>query len=211
MAGGRELEFVWWLSEVLSSCRSFECLKVHDKIYSILGVLLTHSLAFPSQSIYHKLRHPSKRTFHSCDKASSDALTRIELCFGYQKGFQRFFEAQPSLVGYWLLLWQRKQSIYAASTQFGYVCGYKTSIPGFSFTQTTLRCYGAQFDTVDEVQLGHWQMQYNPKQHFETSFDFTSLCLWKLGVAEGWIILEDSNYQYSWHQWSWKCSNLIWK
>ncbi|KAE9377551.1 hypothetical protein N431DRAFT_478780 [Stipitochalara longipes BDJ] len=26
--------------------------------------------------------------------------------------------------------------------------------PGFSFTQTTLRCYGAQFDTVDEVQLG---------------------------------------------------------
>ncbi|KAF4625919.1 hypothetical protein G7Y89_g12245 [Cudoniella acicularis] len=148
-------EFVWWLSEVLQSCRRSACQNVHDKVYSILGVV-AHS--FPGISISEYISPNYNIPINELFTHVTKLILMHSLTLSYVSDTRRTSSDSRKLnIPSWVI-------DYSCAEQTVDICkinpGLDTSaaircqFPGFSFTQTTLRCYGAQFDTVDEVQRG---------------------------------------------------------
>jgi hypothetical protein len=148
-------EFVWWLSEVLSSCRSFECLKVHDKIYSILGVF-AHS--FPGLSISEYISPNYDIPVNELFTHVTKLVLTHSLALSYVSDTRRASSDSLKLnLPSWVIDYscaEKTVDICSINPGSDTSAAIRRQFPGFSFTQTTLRCYGSQFDTVDEVQLG---------------------------------------------------------
>lgn len=147
-------EFVWWLSELLDSCRSFGCQKVHDKVYSILGVF-AHS--FPGLSISEYVSPNYNTPINELFTHVTKLVLTNSLTLSYVSDTRRTSRDCRKLnIPSWVIDYscrQRAVDICSINTSVDTSAAIRRQFPGFSLTLTTLRCYGAQFDTVDEVQL----------------------------------------------------------